>query len=356
MGYTMREVAKRAGVSPATVSRVLNKTQYIAPETEQRVREVVRQLNYHKNVHARRLATGRSDLFGLVISEITNPYFPELIRGFQAAAWDRGFDVLLCNTEYHRTRAESVMRKLIESDVRAVAIMTSSLDQNVTAELREAGVALVFCNLGPATKLVSNISIDYQRGIAQAIEHVVALGHRHAAVIAGPSDNRTAITIKEALVAGLNERRLNLFPILDSNYRADAGASAVQAVLSQPEIPTVIFCGNDLIAMGAMNALEEAGVRVPEDVSVIGIDDISFAFLARPPLTTISVPREHLGRVAFEALDKILKLKRQRGDEYYLGTELVVRRSTAEARKHGLQISVPDATGDGQRDSQSVDS
>jgi DNA-binding LacI/PurR family transcriptional regulator len=353
MGYTMREVAKRAGVSPATVSRVLNKTQYIAPETEQRVREVVRQLNYHKNVHARRLATGRSDLFGLVISEITNPYFPELIRGFQAAAWDRGFDVLLCNTEYHRTRAESVMRKLIESDVRGVAIMTSSLDQNVTAELSAAGVGLVFCNLGPAAKLVSNISIDYPRGIAQAIEHVVALGHQHAAVIAGPSDNRTAITIKDALVAGLNERHLNPFPVLDSNYRADAGASAMQAVLSQPEIPTVIFCGNDLIAMGAMNALEEAGVRVPEDVSVIGIDDISFAFLARPPLTTISVPRERLGRVAFEALDKILKLKRQRGDEYYLGTELVVRRSTAPARRHRLQISVPDATGFGQAASES---
>src|SRR5271169_688666 len=150
MSHTMRDVANKAGVSPATVSRVLNKTQYIAPETEQRVLEVVRQLNYYKNVHARRLATGRSDLFGLVISEIANPYFPEIIRGFQAAAWDRGFDVLLCNTQYHRTRAESVMRKLIESDVRAVAIMTSSLDQNVTAELREAGVALVFCNLGPA--------------------------------------------------------------------------------------------------------------------------------------------------------------------------------------------------------------
>ncbi|MGA8151902.1 MAG: LacI family DNA-binding transcriptional regulator [Terriglobales bacterium] len=344
MGYTMREVAKRAGVSPATVSRVLNKTQHIAPETEQRVREVVRQLNYHKNVHARRLATGRSDLFGLVISEITNPFFPEVVRGFQAAAWDRGFDVLLCNTEYQEQRAQSVMRKLIESDVRGVAIMTSSVDQSATAELREAGVGLIFCNLGPAAKLVSNISIDYQRGIAQAIEHVVALGHRRAAVIAGPGDNRTAITIKQALVAGLNERNLHPSPVLDSNYHVDAGASAVRAVLSQPEIPTVIFCGNDLIAMGAMNALEEAGVRVPEDVSVIGIDDISFAFLARPPLTTISVPRERLGRVAFEALDKILKLKRQRGDEYYLGTELVVRQSTASARQHRLHIAEPSAT------------
>src|ERR1700675_2432068 len=127
MGHTMREVAKRAGVSAATVSRVLNKTRYISVETERRVLEVVRQLKYFKNVHARRLATGRSDLFGLVISEIANPYFPEIIRGYQAMAWTRGFDVLICNIEYNRERTKAVMRKLRESDVRGVAIVTSSV-------------------------------------------------------------------------------------------------------------------------------------------------------------------------------------------------------------------------------------
>jgi DNA-binding LacI/PurR family transcriptional regulator len=343
MGHTMREVAKRAGVSPATVSRVLNKTQYISTETEQRVLEVVRQLNYYKNVHARRLATGQSDLFGLVISEIANPYFPEIIRGFQASAWDRGLDVLLCNTEYDQSRTKSVIRKLIESDVRGVAIMTASVGKSVTSDLIAAGVGVVFCNLGRAEKLVSNISIDYQRGISQAIEHVVALGHRRAAVIAGPEDNHTAIIIKQALVNGLKARKLNPFPVLESNYRVDAGASSVRAILSQPEIPTVVFCGSDLIAMGAMSALEEARVRIPEDVSVVGIDDISFAFLARPPLTTIRVPRERLGTIAFEALDKMLKLKRRRGADYYVETELVVRRSTAAAREQPLRIAGLDA-------------
>jgi DNA-binding LacI/PurR family transcriptional regulator len=342
MSHTMREVAKKAGVSPATVSRVLNRTQYIAPATEQRVLEVVHQLNYHKNVHAQRLATGQSDLFGLVISEIANPYFPEIIRGFQAVAWDRGFDVLLFNTEYQSTRTESVIRKLIESDVRGVAIMTSSVDKSATAELTAAGIGVVFCNLGRPEHLISNISIDYQRGISQAIEHVVALGHRRAAVIAGPGNNRTAITIRQALVAGLNERKLNPLPVIECNYRVDSGASAVRAVLSQPVIPTVIFCGSDLIAMGAMKALEEEGVQVPEDVSVVGIDDISFAFLARPPLTTISVPRERLGVVAFEALEKVLKLKRQKGADYYLETELVIRRSTAAARRQGLRLGARD--------------
>src|SRR5262252_10904433 len=110
MGHTMRDVATRAGVSKATVSRVLSKTHSIAPETERRVLDAVRQLNYHKNVHARRLATGSSDLFGLVISEIANPYFPEIVRGYQATAWNRGFDVLLCNTEYDAERIKAVMR------------------------------------------------------------------------------------------------------------------------------------------------------------------------------------------------------------------------------------------------------
>jgi len=332
MGHTMREVAKRAGVSPATVSRVLNKTRYISVETERRVLEVVRQLKYFKNVHARRLATGRSDLFGLVISEIANPYFPEIIRGFQAAAWDRGFDVLLCNTQYDQARTKSILRKLIESDVRGVAVMTSSIDKATASELIDAGIGVVFCNVSPVEKLVSTISIDYQRGIEQAIEHIVGLGHRRAAVIAGPDDNRTAVTIKHALVAGLKKRNLNPFPVINSNYRVDAGASAVRAILSTTDKPTAIFCGSDLIALGAMSALEEAGAGIPADISVIGIDDISFAFLARPPLTTIRVPRERVGTTAFEALDRMLKLKRRKGADYYLETELVVRRSTATAR------------------------
>jgi len=339
MAHTMKEVARRAGVSPATVSRVLNKTHYISAETEKRVLEVVNELNYYKNVHARRLATGRSDLFGLVISEIANPYFPEIIRGFQAAAWDQGFDVLLCNTEYIEQRTRSVISKLVQSDVRGVAIVTSSIDNSVTSELIDAGIGVVFCNLCSPGRLVSNISIDYQRGVLQAIEHIVALGHHRAAVIAGPETNRTAAHIKQTLVTGLKRRRIHPFPITSVDYHIDAGASAVRAILSVDEIPTVIFCGSDLIAVGAMNALEEAGVKIPDDVSIVGIDDISFAFLARPPLTTIKVPRERLGITAFQALEKMLKLKRRMGADYHLETELIIRKSTAPATQRRARFS-----------------
>jgi LacI family transcriptional regulator len=339
MAYTMRDVARRAGVSAATVSRVLNKTHYISDETRTRVLHVVDQLNYFKNVHARRLATGKSDLFGLVISDIANPYFPEVIRGFQTAAWDKGFDAILMNTEYSHERTESILRKLVESDVRGVAIMTSSIDSTATRELTDAGIGIVFSNLSLAGKLMSNIRVDYSRGITQAIEHVAGLGHRRAGVIAGPEGNRTAATITQTLVSGLTKRGMKPFPVTNCNYRVDAGASAVRDILVAPDIPTIIFCGSDLIAMGAMSALEQAGVRVPDDISVVGIDNIAFATLARPPLTTINVPREELGKTAFRALEKILQLKRHGGAEYTLETDLVVRKSTARVRSNRLHIS-----------------
>ncbi len=329
MAHTMREVARRAGVSLATVSRVLNDTEYISEDTRRRVLEVVREFNYFKNVHARRLATGRSDIFGLVISEIANPYFPEIIRGYQATAWSRGYDVLICNTEYDQDRSKAVMRKLRESGVRGVAVMTSSVGQSMAHELIAAGIPLVFSNYDAVGKLVSNVCIEYEHGINKAIEHVVELGHRRCAVIAGPAENYTAVRIKNALVSGLTARGMKPVCVLESNYRVDGGASAVREVLARPEIPTVIFCGNDLIAMGAMSVLEDSGVSVPGNVSVIGIDDIFFSCLARPPLTTISVPREQLGIKAFEALERMLKVKRHKGITYRLETDLVVRKSTA---------------------------
>ena len=325
----MKDVARKAGVCPATVSRVLNNAHYIAEETKKRVLDAVTELNYYKNVHARRLATGRSELFGLVISDIANPFFPEVIRGFQGEAWDRGFDVLVLNTEYSNARTESIVKKLVESDVRGVAVMTSSIDDSATRELTDAGIGVVFNNLCRAHKLVSNINVNYVHGIDQAIEHVFELGHRRAAVIGGPAGNRTAATIAEALISRLKRKRMALFSVKSSDYRVDAGASAVKLILDVPQLPTVIFCGSDLIAMGAMSALEEAGVRVPEDVSIVGIDNIAFATLARPPLTTINVPREKLGQTAFQALEKMIRLKRHNGAEYTLNTELVVRRSTA---------------------------
>lgn len=174
MAHTMNDVAKLAGVSPATVSRVLSKSPYISAKTVNRVLAAVNELRYHRNVHARRLAIGKSDLFGLVISEIVNPFFSEIIRGFQSAAWDRGFDVLLLNTEYNEKRTQSVVQKLIENDVRGVAVITSSLDDKVISSLTREGIAVVLCNPSSVDRSMSNIRIDYERGLHQAMEHVAS--------------------------------------------------------------------------------------------------------------------------------------------------------------------------------------
>ncbi len=343
MAHTMEEVAKLAGVSPATVSRVLSKNPSISAETATRVMEAVDKLNYRPNVHARRLAIGKSDLFGLVISEIANPFFAEIIRGFQAAAWERGFDVLLLNTEYDDHRADIAVHKLIENSVRGVAVITSSLPDSALETLTSKGIAAVTLNPVATGRLVSTVTIDYERGLMQAIDHVAALGHRSAAVIAGPESNRTATAIKHVLVEGLRQKGLDPHPVIHSDYHFGAGASAVQGIISAKSAPTVLFCGSDLIAMGAISALEEAGVEVPHHISIVGIDDLPFSFLARPALTTIRVPREELGQTAFAALEKVLKLKRQKGNEHIVETELVVRKSTAPKPEHARAIRTTEA-------------
>jgi DNA-binding LacI/PurR family transcriptional regulator len=336
MGCTMKDVAERAGVSLATVSHVLNKTRYTAPETESRVLAAVADLNFHANAHARRLAMKQTDLFGLIISEIANPFFPEIINGFQTAAWKEGFDTLLSNTEHDAMRSRNAIRNMLQSSVRGVAVMSSALDRAAVEGLKAAQIGVVFYNLGPAEKLISDIQIDYLAGISKSIDHLIELGHRRIAVISGPQTNRTAVTLQKTIVEELENRRLRPFPILESNFKVDGGASAVRVIMGQSSIPTAIFCSNDLIAMGAMSALEEAGVKVPEDVSVIGFDDIFFARLCRPPLTTVRIPREELGELAFKALHKMSRSKRQMGIDYRIETELVIRKSTAPPRNRRL--------------------
>jgi DNA-binding LacI/PurR family transcriptional regulator len=213
-----------------------------------------------------------------------------------------------------------------------VAMMTTSIDDTVTQELTSAGIGVVFSNLCRADQYISNISVNYDTGVAQAIEHAAQLGHRRAAIMAGPEENRTVQMITRTLVSRLKRNGMSLCSRTNSRHSLEDAALAVKDILNAPKTPTVIFCGSDVIAMGAMSALEEAGVKIPEAMSIVGIDNISFAALARPSLTTINVPRENLGGTAFFALEKILQSKRHRGAEYSLKTELVVRKSTAPAR------------------------
>jgi DNA-binding LacI/PurR family transcriptional regulator len=335
MPYTMKDVARHARVSLSTVSHVLNNTRYTAPDTVQRVLRAVRDLNYQPNPHARRLALSRSDLVGLLVSEIANPFFPEIINGFQQAAWQRGYDMLLSHTENDPARAERAIRNLLASGVRGVAVMSSAVDLAAMERLRAAGIALVFYNFGPAQRLVSNIRIDYSLGIGQLVRYLIELGHREIGIISGPPSNRTAAALQRAMVDALISHGLAPSIIVESKHRVDGGAAAIRTVVAAP---TAIMCGNDLIAMGAVSALEELGGRVPKHISIAGFDDIFFSHLVRPPLTTVRIPREDLGRMAFESLYAMTSGKRRKGAEWELPTELVTRKSTAAPRSGALRL------------------
>lgn len=337
MPTRMKDVAKRAGVSTTTVSHVINSTRPVAPETRRRVLEVINALSFYKNVHARRLARGGSDFFGLVVSDIANPFFPEMIKSFEAAALEVGFDLLLCNTNYDPSRTAAAVRKMIENKVRGVAMMTSEFSTILAEELAAHHVDVVFLDVGPVKNLMSNIRVDYSKGIFEAIRHLRDLGHNEFAFLAGPQDLRSAVIRRKAFADALAQCGLPSHRTIEGNHKVDGGVSAVRTLLGQANFPTAILCSNDLTAIGAMSALREAGVEVPEDVSVVGFDDIYFARLTNPPLTTVSLSREQLGKLAFEALQKMSRSKRHRGSEYVMGTTLVVRQSTAPARDRELR-------------------
>lgn len=328
---TMSDVAKRCGVTASTVSRVLSGTKFVAPETRELVMNAMKEMNFHRDSHARRLARGRSDFLGLIISNIENPFYPGLIKAFETAALGRGFEVLLCTTNYDLARTEHAFRKMIENKSPGVAVMTSRVDSGMARWLAERGVASVFLDSDGAGPLKSNIRIDYAKGAGEAVRYLHTLGHRRFALIAGPQDRASHAALRQAIETALEGFDLKL-QLAEGNNDAESGTEAVSRLLTGKEFPTAVLCSNDVTALGAIRALLKSGLRVPEDVSVVGADDIPFAALAHPPLTTVRIPRERLGTMAFEVLQEMLNSSGKRGKQFVLPTDLVIRESSGPAK------------------------
>src|SRR5258708_27506939 len=210
MVVQMKDVAERAGVSLSTVSFVLNKkrSQSISPETSKRVWAVAQELNYHVNVHARRLARRKSNFVGLIISEIANPFFPDVIRGFETAATNRGLELLLCNTEYQPERMEAAVNKMLGEGVRGVAIMTSTFSEEQLKALANRRIPVVLFSVGPNPPRARKIEIDFSKGMLQAIDHLVALGHKSFGVISAPLHISSAAQNPDAFLNLLAKRGL----------------------------------------------------------------------------------------------------------------------------------------------------
>jgi len=327
------EIAKRAKVSTATVSRTINGSDKVSPETAKKVWKVVRAMGYHPSSYARALVSGRSHLLGLIISDIVNPFFPELVKSFEDIAIQNGLEVLVANTGYSLERMSLGVRRMMERKAEGVAVMTSEMEGDLITQLETRHIPIVFLDTGRAGMRTSNIQVDYSQGIGEAVEHLVKLKHRRIGFITGPLEHTSAVARREAFLACLPRHKLsgnkNLVQV--GNFQIDGGEAAMERLLSLDKPPTAVLTSNDLTAIGAMRAIRSAGLRIPEDISLVGFDDIAFSELTQPPLTTIRLSRQDLAEKAFDALATMMRSKSQRGRKYKVETRLVVRGSTASA-------------------------
>ena len=326
MGASIKDVALRAGVSTATVSHVLNGTRGARPQTRQRVLAAIRDLGYAQNHAARNLATGRSTFLGLIISDIRNPFFPEVTAAFQEQALLHNMDALVLNTNYDSQRTLHSVSRLVGLQVPAVAVLTSQIDPAVMDMLAEREIAAVYLDLGRVDRRISNILLDYEHGIAEALEYLTKLGHRRIAYIGGPPHLHSAQRRKKAFMESAAQMGLDPQPAIDADFTVKGGYFACSKLL-KTSAPTAILAGNDLTAIGVLHRAYDGGLAVPQDLSVVGFDDILIAEYAQPALTTVAVPRTGIGKVAFEALWEMVSDPATTGREFRLGTHLVTRQS-----------------------------
>ena len=298
------------------------------------MQRAIRQLGYYPNTQAWALVSGRTQIFGLIISDIVNPFFPELVKSFEFAAIHRGYEVIVANTDYDSERMSGCVRRMIERKVDGVAIITSEIDSHLQDELSHRRPPIVFLDVGKAEPLISNIKVDYSKGIGEGVRHIVSLGHRRIGFVSGPLTLKSARTRRSAFLkciaaCGIGQRQRS---VVEGNHKIDGGESAIMQLLSLPQPPTAVLTSNDLSAIGALRAITRVGLRVPQDISVIGFDDIELSRFTQPPLTTIRLSRDELGRKAFTALYEMVSGKHQSGQEIKVSTELVDRESTAPVK------------------------
>src|ERR1700719_3069371 len=272
----LREIARRAKVSTATVSRAINHVPTVNPLLAKRVWKVVDELGYYPNTQARALVSGRSRIFGLIVSEITNPFFPEIVQSFEDIAVQHNYEILLTSTVHDPKRMELAVRRMIERRVDGVAILTFGMEDSLIEDLRFRKVPLVFVDVGPHVAGVSNIRVNYQHGIRQAIQHLAGLKHTRIAFIAGPSNLKSAMARKAAFESAMQEIGLGIAPemIVVGDHKVEGGMQALAQLVGLRERPTAILCSNDMTAIGVMREAYEYGIAIPRDLSLVGFDDI----------------------------------------------------------------------------------
>ena len=302
MSVSLRDVAKAAKVSVGTVSNVLNRSEVVAPKTLARVQATIKELGFVPNGFARNLRSGQSRTLGLIVPDVSNPFFTEVARGVEDAASKRDYAVFLCNSDESATKEERYVNVLIQQQVRGVLITPADMKSDRLDVMRDRGIAVALLDREIKGRKQCSVSVDDVHGGQIAIEYLAGLGHKNIAWVCGPESipqvaDRGAGVAKAAKVAGSKIETIRV-----SLMNATNGEEAARKILELDALPTAIFCANDLLALGVMRALLASKVRIPEQVSVLGYDNIEFAPSAAVPLSSIAQPSYQMGVTAADLL------------------------------------------------------
>lgn len=329
-GKTVKEIAAAANVSVATVSRALQRPEVVSEATRQHIHEVVKRLGYTPNAQARNLRTARTRLIVALLPDIANPFFSEVIRGIEQVAHESGYSVLLGETQSSLVREQAYADMVAARQADGIITMSP----RVPAIPIQGRLPVVNACEYVKDSQICSVYVDNVAAAATAVDYLVTLGHRDIAFIAGPPTSPICVDRELGYQRALQRAGIAINPVLSAigDFSIEAGERAIELLLSRGQAFSAVFCSNDEMAIGAMRALSSHGLRVPEDVSVVGFDDIRFARYTLPALTTIAQPKNALGREATTMLIELLNDPAVPPRKRVLSADLIVRGSTAPHR------------------------
>jgi len=335
---TIREVAQLSGVSLGTVSNVLNRPGTVAPATRTRVLEVINKTGFVRSRVARQLRMGRSKTVGLVLLDIANPFFAELVRGAEHVLSEKGYVLMVFSSDESVERERRYLRVLEEHRVDGLLITPAERDLAAVSALARRGISTVLLDRDRGQLELCSVTVDDVRGGELAADHLFGMGHETVAFVNGPTSIRQCADRRRGALRALRhaqgKARAALAEVTVSGLSVCKGEEAVGALLALRPRPTAVMCANDLIALGVLKGLSNAGARVPDDIALVGYDDVSFASMLSPPLTSVRQPQYELGAAAAELLLEEVAGSHHEHRAVRFEPELVVRASSEGARAY----------------------
>lgn len=302
---TMKYIARLAGVSTSTVSHVINKSRFVSDEIAERVNNAAQQLNYAPSALARSLKMNRTQTIGMLVTTSTNPFFGEVVKGVERSCYHKGYNLILCNTEGDNQRMKASINTLLQKRVDGLLLMCSTLEgERLDVFDRYPDIPVVVMDWGPILFASDKIQDNSLQGGYMAAKHLIECGHREIGCITGPLIRHQAQMRYEGYKRALSEKGIAINPdwIVESDFECEGGYNAFEKLCERGKLPSALFVCNDMMAMGVIQAANLRGLRVPDDLSLIGYDDVHIAKFMSPALTTIHQPKYRLGKAAIDTL------------------------------------------------------